>query len=119
MSKKTELVQAILKFRNKENDIAEAKHLYSLTNSQLIKIYNSENRKNNKQEILRDFEAMGYKIFQTDWEIEMFNKEMDIIIYIDLENREYSKRNSRFLSIDLRMQEHKLLNELFKIWGWL
>lgn len=42
MSRKTELVEAILKIRKKENDIAEAKHLFRLSNPELEKIYKYE-----------------------------------------------------------------------------
>lgn len=45
MSRKTELVEMILQLRDKKYDIKEARHLYSLSNAQLEKIYNYECKK--------------------------------------------------------------------------
>ena len=47
MSKKTELVNMILKLRDKRHDIKEARHLYELTNKMLEKIYIDECKKAN------------------------------------------------------------------------
>jgi hypothetical protein len=73
-----------------------------------------------EQEILNDFEKLGYRIehnkdntaillFKTD-ETKVF----ETCIYIDLKNKEYRKQEFVNTS-DITMQEHKLLNELFEV----
>ena len=64
-------------------------------------------------EILKDFEALGYKVVKgaigSTLEFE-FNE--DTKIYID----------NCFKTLwcnDITMQEHKLLNELFECYGWI
>ena len=73
--------------------------------------------KRTEQEILKDFEELGYEIrIEKDF-IDM-NGYDDISLFIDLENKTYSK--SKYLQVeDITMQEHKLLNELFEVWGWI
>lgn len=96
-----------------------------------------------EQEILKDFEALGYKCvchkedkiileyhevhkvfggaFHQIYEIDEWDR-----ITINLLEKEYTKLNiikrngkqiAQFSAIT--MQEHKLLNELFILWGWL
>ena len=119
MSKKTELVEAILKIRKKENDLAEAKYLYTLTNQQLEKIYNSESKRT-EQEVLNDFEKLGWSVIKETNGCLKFRK-FDTILSISKLSQWYSCSipSSGSLSVPIDMQEHKLLTELFNIWGWL
>ena len=74
-------------------------------------------RKRTEQEILDDFEALGYEVIIEKDHIRMSGYE-DVCLFIDLENKTYSK--SKYLQVeDITMQEHKLLNELFEVWGWI
>lgn len=80
-----------------------------------------------EQEVLKDFEKLGYKIKHNyDYEL-MLEKENKVQggtynITIDKEFKVYTKSTcfdykNHFMHIT--MQEHKLLNELFKIWWWI
>lgn len=76
--------------------------------------------KRTEQEILKDFEALGYVVARNDWEKLVLNK-FDKIIKIDKIDKWYKKflAYSGGISEIITMQEHKLLNELFEVWGWL
>ena len=67
-----------------------------------------------EQEILDDFEELGWFIsIKTNREIILRrNPEKYTAIWIDKLVKEYL--SNAYLSI----QEHKLLNELFEVWGW-
>lgn len=73
-----------------------------------------------EQEILKDFEALGYVVARNDWEKLVLNK-FDEVIKIDKIDKWYKKflAYSGGISEIITMQEHKLLNELFEVWGWL
>ena len=94
-----------------------------------------------EQEILKDFETLGYEVIT--------NNEIGIILdfrttsiengfrknqYVELERINIYKRTKSYKKDHIEivnghqvisnekwfsMQEHKLLNELFNIWGWL
>lgn len=70
-------------------------------------------------EILKDFEKLGYEVVENN-NIKVVLQNNDIQIYFYKLFQEYGKEDifsneaNRF-----DMQEHKLLNELFKCWGWL
>lgn len=76
-----------------------------------------------EHEILKDFEKLGYFIFcNNDLRIRLENK--GDILMISKVSRWYScktpsDKDYEYLSVPINMQEHKLLNELFTIWGWL
>lgn len=76
--------------------------------------------KRTEQEILKDFEALGYVVARNDWEKLVLNK-FDEVIKIDKIDKWYKKflAYSGGISEIITMQEHKLLNELFEVWGWL
>lgn len=65
-----------------------------------------------EQEILNDFENLGWEVTQNDDScmIICFNNFARIVIL------KCAKRYS--INNLCNMQEHKLLNELFAIWGW-
>lgn len=77
-----------------------------------------------EQEILMDFGKLGYNKFYRNFVntyIECSINE-DIILCIDLENKTFSKYadpEDRCFGEEITMQELKLLNELFELWGWL
>lgn len=80
------------------------------------------------REILKDFEKLGYKINENSpvnfiW---LEKERTNYIIRITINKlfqsyckHEISKRDCIDLPFNITVNEHKLLNELFKIWGWL
>lgn len=76
-----------------------------------------------EEEILKDFEKMGYEVRKTDKTL-TFRKHEDeeIFIRIEYEFKRYSKYDAGLYEMpyeDISIQEHKLLNELFSLWGWI
>ena len=72
-----------------------------------------------EQEILKDFEALGYKIAFVKKENRLLlYKSNDDTIFIYKNTKEYEKCDI-IQSINITMQEHKLLNELFEVWQWI
>ena len=77
-------------------------------------------------EILKDFEKLGYEVVcNSDGELileERFSYWLDRI-HISKNLKEYSKKqwcgNRESYIQSIEFQEHKLLNELFTLWGWL
>lgn len=66
-----------------------------------------------EQEILNDFEKSGWNITQNDDAfLILYYSGFDRIVIL-----KYAKQYS--IGILCNMREHKLLNELFTIWGWL
>ena len=86
-----------------------------------------------EQEVLNDFEKLGWFVADgyvnlTFKKIEkaqgMFDEVIDHHCYIifNKEKQTYSAKNIHSFcthEYELTMKEHKLLNELFTIWGWL
>ena len=88
-----------------------------------------------ENEILKDFENIGYKIEKNKtkfansensisllFEIDSPDDDIKLIkeIHIDFTYKLYNcYENYRGRPLHLSMYEHKLLNELFTIWGWL
>ena len=81
--------------------------------------------KRTEQEILDDFKKLGYEFieFTICYWLRKCNREIDISIVIDKELRNYrcvkDRPVTQYYLGDIGMKEHKLLNELFTIWGWL
>ena len=81
--------------------------------------------KRTEQDILKDFEALGYAIIKNDEYCLILVNEWNHIIEIDKTCKRYqcyyyTEYTNQFeLSTYIDMQEHKLLNELFALWGWL
>lgn len=67
-----------------------------------------------EQEILNDFELLGYEVKCSEFFIHIcyLGKSMIII-------SKAHKLYQTALDFDITMKIHKLLNELFTIWGWL
>ena len=78
-----------------------------------------------EQEILKDFEALGYSIENSYnhpfVEMSKYNEEYCVyeFIAIDKSEHNYGKYVRGGDVMPITMQEHKLLNELFTLWGWL
>ena len=67
-----------------------------------------------EEEVLKDFEKLGWKVLNNSNAIlllSMNDYEIDI--------RKYGKKYTISSWDYIDMQEHKLLNELFTIWGWI
>lgn len=66
-------------------------------------------------DILKDFEKLGWIVSRNDEDDFTLRLKGNptCAIWIDKLTKEYS------MSCCLDMQEHKLLNELFEVWGWL
>lgn len=85
-----------------------------------------------EEEILKEFENLGWHLTDgyVNFVLKNTTKEQEILgercyrcyISINKENKTYSATIMYFLvngEYKLSMQEHKLLHELFKYWGWL
>ena len=88
-----------------------------------------------EQDVLKDFEALGWKVergFKDYYNYEALclsivipnyfadGEQLDKEIVINLENRSYRCDNYFYGGAEfITMQEHKLLNELFHILGWI
>lgn len=68
-----------------------------------------------EQEILKDFEKLGYEVVRNDdgW-LEMEIKGTDVSFMVSKFDKSYD-----FVGDPITLQEHKLLNELFSLWGWI
>ena len=82
-----------------------------------------ENNMRTEEQILKDFEELGYdRIENTDEYLKLYKH--DFIIELSKFYRcyksywEHSTLKIR-LTINIDMQEHKLLHELLEIWGWI
>ena len=72
-----------------------------------------------EEEILKEFEKLGYEIQQNN-KIRLIMYWGDIQIYIDKFEQTFGKEDISYKEANrFDMQEHKLLNELFKCWEWL
>ena len=67
-----------------------------------------------EQDILKDFEKLGFKVERNSDALCLLSMN-DFKIDIRKYGRKYSISEWDYLDI----QEHKLLHELFKCWGWL
>ena len=78
-----------------------------------------------EQEILKDFESLGYAIIKNDEYRLILVNEWNHIIEIDKACKRYqcyyyTEYTNQFeLSTYIDIQEHKLLNELFEVWQWI
>ena len=67
-----------------------------------------------EQEILKDLEALGYEIKDYG---EYITFKLGRIEVMDIWKT--SKSYEIIQGLNITMQEHKLFNELFTLWGWL
>lgn len=78
-----------------------------------------------EQDVLNDFEKIGYQIVVTNEKelsigFQTVNGWFGMNIYKYAKSYEvYEIINATQFSVSLGIQEHKLLNELFQIWGWI
>lgn len=75
-----------------------------------------------EKEVLKDFEELGYEVVCNDnLRIKLENN--GDILTISKVGRWYYYKGYDYLNkemtVRIYMKEHKLLNELFTIWGWL
>ena len=88
------------------------------------------NKIRTEEEILKDFEKLGWIVVDNhvDLVLKRLEKEISIEIYpycyihINKEKQTYSVidiHNGANYKYELSMQEHKLLHELFICYGWL
>ena len=72
-----------------------------------------------ENEVIKDFKKLGYDIIENDNMCLKINID-DCVIRISKYSKEYKCYwKDRQLASVIDMQEHKLLTELFTIWGWL
>ena len=72
-----------------------------------------------EQQILKKFEELGYEIKKEDTIIVITNH-ITTTITINLTRKYYICTGNDGLSFQcISLQEHQLLHELFKCWGWL
>lgn len=78
-----------------------------------------------EEEILKDFENLGYEVDNNEIALALnFHEELgriirNTIIFVSKRKKRYVVRSTSEISQSIGMKEHKLLNELFTIWGWL
>jgi hypothetical protein len=78
-----------------------------------------------EEEVLKDFEKLGYEVDNDEIALELYlHEEIGFIInnveiFISKRKKRYIVRNLNDTSQSIGMEEHKLLNELFAIWGWI
>lgn len=78
-----------------------------------------------EEEVLKDFEKLGYKVDSNDDEmlVLVLSYKVDSLeIVIDKKCRIYTNRytgKSFGIPVTTNMIEHQLLNELFNLWGWI
>ena len=86
-------------------------------------LINKNNNKPTEEEVLKEFEALGYKKYNTDYRdyIELRNEEKGERICIDLDIKTYMKLDTDIfiMPFGITPQEHQLLTKLFKAWGWV
>ena len=91
-----------------------------------------ENKIRTEEEILKDFEKLGWFVVKdryVDLMLKKLEKEpsmfgeicLNCYISINKEKHTYSATEHCITTqeYELSMEEHKLLHELFTIWGWL
>ena len=68
-----------------------------------------------EQEILKGFEKLGWECTRNDEDrlTLRYSDSCPCAIWIDKNDKHYSSNTI------IDMQEHKILNELFTLWGWL
>lgn len=72
-----------------------------------------------EEEVLKDFKKLKWKIsIDNDIFIDLVGSTSSKNIYCDKHIRIYKKIKS-YRNTEITMEEHKLLTELFQIWGWL
>lgn len=78
-----------------------------------------ENKLRAEEEVLKDFEKLGYDIIENnDWFIKLNNNGNILRISRCSILYRYYREDSE-LALPIKIKEHKLLNELYSIWGWL
>lgn len=72
-----------------------------------------------EEEIIKEWEALGYSFVKGPLKISLFHKEEDIEIAIWLGDKSYCKAEKNGTDYKwLTFQEHQLLTKTFKMLGW-
>ena len=66
-----------------------------------------------EQDILKDFEKLGWELTTNDYYGFIFNNKRNEFLKI------YNLSKTYRCECNLSMQEHKLLHELFEVWQWI
>ena len=99
-----------------ENAKKDANTIYEFEEVDLESTDSLQNKMRTEQEVLKDFEKLGYDVHIKSCTIRFKSlDDEEEAFYIDKTNRTYETNTSHYIS----MNEHKLLCELFEIWGWL
>lgn len=70
------------------------------------------------EEVKKEWEELGYEIYQEKKYIAMKNKTKKIEIIIDFKDRDYFKRDDDNFWEIISLQEHQLLTRTMKALGW-
>ena len=65
-----------------------------------------------EEQILNDFKKLGYEIEKTEEWLKIRKDSLKFTIY-------FKEKTYWYNDMLIGMKEHKLLHELFEIWGWL
>jgi hypothetical protein len=111
-------------------ELETAKHWDGHTDKDIARVLSLTDPRT-EADILKDFEKLGWKVADDYTNLtlkkkitcndEKFMWSWICYISIDKENKTYRVfKNGHFStdSYEINMQEHKLLNELFEVWGW-
>lgn len=75
-----------------------------------------------EQEILKKFEELGYEVnINNDNILKLIDDVYDTVLLINKNTKKYKKFYDGVIKIAefMTFQEHQLLTELFKCWGWI
>lgn len=78
-----------------------------------------------EQDVLKDFEKLGYIKFEIKFDnVDTIRFDKDLVsLYIYKIDKKYMFMKFNYgnqpVPCSINIQEHKLLNELFQIWGWI
>ena len=73
-----------------------------------------QNKTPTEEEVLKEFEALGYKIYKEKDRINIIDKfDINGCIFIFPQDKTY--RTNMFMTVEI----YQLLTKLFKAWGWL
>ena len=73
----------------------------------------------NEQDILNDFEKLGYKIKVNNASMLYLTTDCNVTIHINKIMKAFRKFFYNEETNYIFIKEYKLLNELFQIWGWI
>ena len=74
-----------------------------------------------EEQVLKDFDVQLNYVVDYSYNHKIVLRKYNTLdtIQIYKETKTYEKQNVGYQPIPITLEEHKLLNELFQIWGWL